>query len=106
MFRSSNVVAAAPQRLAIDVPGGTTRCAARESSWIRANARLPRPATSSPRSRPARSASTTSQENLFELTRGSCAGRRFEDEITLFKSVGLPLEDLAAAKLALDTALI
>ncbi|MGO8919396.1 MAG: ornithine cyclodeaminase family protein [Stellaceae bacterium] len=44
--------------------------------------------------------------DLFELTRGSCAGRRFEDEITLFKSVGLPLEDLAAAKLALDTALI
>jgi ornithine cyclodeaminase len=40
--------------------------------------------------------------DLFELTRGSRAGRRFHDQITLFKSVGAALEDLAAAKLALD----
>ena len=41
--------------------------------------------------------------DLFDLTRGDRAGRRFHDQITLFKSVGLALEDLAAAKLALDT---
>jgi alanine dehydrogenase len=41
--------------------------------------------------------------DLFELTRGSRAGRRFHDQITLFKSVGAALEDLAAANLALDT---
>jgi ornithine cyclodeaminase len=41
--------------------------------------------------------------DLFELTRGSRAGRRFHDQITVFKSVGAALEDLAAAKLALDT---
>jgi ornithine cyclodeaminase len=40
--------------------------------------------------------------DLFELTRGSRAGRRFHDQITLFKSVGAALEDLAAANLALD----
>ncbi len=42
--------------------------------------------------------------DLFDLTRGDRAGRRFHDQITLFKSVGLALEDLAAAKLAYDTA--
>jgi ornithine cyclodeaminase len=41
--------------------------------------------------------------DLFELTRGDRAGRRFHDQITLFKSVGAALEDLAAARLALDT---
>ncbi|HZT50545.1 MAG TPA: ornithine cyclodeaminase family protein [Stellaceae bacterium] len=41
--------------------------------------------------------------DLYELTRGSRAGRRFHDQITVFKSVGAALEDLAAAKLALDT---
>ena len=41
--------------------------------------------------------------DLYELTRGNRAGRRFHDQITLFKSVGAALEDLAAAKLALDT---
>ncbi|WP_026380578.1 bifunctional Delta(1)-pyrroline-2-carboxylate/Delta(1)-piperideine-2-carboxylate reductase [Afifella pfennigii] len=35
--------------------------------------------------------------DLFELTRGERAGRRFYDQITLFKSVGTALEDLAAA---------
>ncbi|HUZ72200.1 MAG TPA: ornithine cyclodeaminase family protein [Stellaceae bacterium] len=40
--------------------------------------------------------------DLFELTRGGRAGRRFHDQVTVFKSVGLALEDLAAAKLALD----
>jgi ornithine cyclodeaminase len=36
-----------------------------------------------------------------ELLRGQCAGRRSDDEITLFKSVGTALEDLAAAQLAI-----
>lgn len=35
--------------------------------------------------------------DLFDLTRGEKAGRRFHDQITLFKSVGNGLEDLAAA---------
>jgi ornithine cyclodeaminase/alanine dehydrogenase-like protein (mu-crystallin family) len=35
--------------------------------------------------------------DLFELARGEKAGRRFHDQITLFKSVGTALEDLAAA---------
>lgn len=34
--------------------------------------------------------------DLFELTRGEKPGRRSPDEITLFKSVGAALEDLAA----------
>jgi alanine dehydrogenase len=42
--------------------------------------------------------------DLFELSRGGCAGRRFHDQITLFKSVGTALEDLAAAQLALERA--
>jgi alanine dehydrogenase len=37
--------------------------------------------------------------DLFELTRGLRAGRRFHDQITVFKSVGTALEDLAAAQL-------
>jgi ornithine cyclodeaminase len=40
--------------------------------------------------------------DLFELARGARAGRRFHDQITMFKSVGSPLEDLAAAQLALE----
>ena len=40
--------------------------------------------------------------DLFELTRGGRAGRRFYDQITLFKSVGTALEDLAAAELTLE----
>jgi ornithine cyclodeaminase len=41
--------------------------------------------------------------DLFELTRNQCEGRRPDDgtSITLFKSVGAALEDLAAAELAL-----
>ena len=38
--------------------------------------------------------------DLFGLVRGTSGGRRAADEITLFKSVGTALEDLAAAKLA------
>ena len=38
--------------------------------------------------------------DLFDLCRGEVAGRRADDEITLFKSVGTALEDLAAARLA------
>jgi ornithine cyclodeaminase len=35
--------------------------------------------------------------DLFDLCRGTVPGRRSQDEITLFKSVGAALEDLAAA---------
>lgn len=42
--------------------------------------------------------------DLFELTRGERAGRRFYDQITLFKSVGTAIEDLAAAELAYEDA--
>jgi ornithine cyclodeaminase/alanine dehydrogenase-like protein (mu-crystallin family) len=37
--------------------------------------------------------------SLFSLCRGEMPGRRTEQEITLFKSVGSALEDLAAAAL-------
>ncbi len=40
--------------------------------------------------------------DLYELTRGDKAGRRYYDQITLFKSVGTALEDLAAAQLAVE----
>jgi len=40
--------------------------------------------------------------DLFELTRGEKQGRGGPDEITLFKSVGTALEDLAAAELAVE----
>jgi ornithine cyclodeaminase len=39
------------------------------------------------------------QGDLFELCRGKAKGRKRKDEITLFKSTGLALEDLAAAVL-------
>ncbi|HZD26593.1 MAG TPA: ornithine cyclodeaminase family protein [Alphaproteobacteria bacterium] len=39
------------------------------------------------------------QADLFELARGERPGRGADDEITLFKSVGTALEDLAAARL-------
>ena len=39
------------------------------------------------------------QGDLFELARGKAKGRKRKDEITLFKSTGLALEDLAAAML-------
>jgi ornithine cyclodeaminase len=38
---------------------------------------------------------------LSELARGSQRGRRSEEEITLFKSVGSAIEDIAAAELAM-----
>ena len=38
---------------------------------------------------------------VVELCRGEKAGRRFHKQITVFKSVGTALEDLAAAQLAL-----
>jgi len=41
--------------------------------------------------------------DLFELTRGKAKGRRRKDEITLFKSVGTAIEDLAAARLIWQT---
>ena len=40
--------------------------------------------------------------DLFDLARGERAGRRYYDQITLFKSVGMALEDLAAAQLAVE----
>ncbi|MBI3938504.1 MAG: ornithine cyclodeaminase family protein [Betaproteobacteria bacterium] len=40
--------------------------------------------------------------DLFSLVRGEVAGRTGESEITLFKSVGMALEDLAAAELVFD----
>jgi len=40
--------------------------------------------------------------DLFALCRGQCAGREDDAEITLFKSVGTALEDLAAAELAVS----
>lgn len=43
--------------------------------------------------------------DLFELARGERAGRRFHDQITLFKSVGSAVADLAAAEFAYDTIL-
>lgn len=43
--------------------------------------------------------------DLFELTRGDRAGRRFVNQITLFKSVGHSLEDLAGAQVALDNSI-
>ena len=39
------------------------------------------------------------QGDLFELCRGKKKGRKRKDEITLFKSVGTAIEDLAAAML-------
>lgn len=44
------------------------------------------------------------QADLFELCRGDKRGRGDDDEITLFKSVGHALEDLAAAELVLERA--
>ncbi|MCG5242691.1 ornithine cyclodeaminase family protein [Azospirillum doebereinerae] len=43
--------------------------------------------------------------DLYDLTRGERAGRRFYDQITLFKSVGTALEDLCAAQLAVEMVL-
>ncbi|MBT8155720.1 ornithine cyclodeaminase family protein [Epibacterium ulvae] len=42
------------------------------------------------------------QADLFDLARGSHAGRRSDEEITVFKSVGAALEDLAAAILTYE----
>jgi ornithine cyclodeaminase len=39
--------------------------------------------------------------DLAELLRNECAGRTSDDQITLFKSVGTALEDLAAAQMVL-----
>jgi ornithine cyclodeaminase len=40
--------------------------------------------------------------DLFDLARGQVQGRRSADEITMFKSVGTALEDLAGAQLAFE----
>jgi len=40
--------------------------------------------------------------DLYELCRGERPGRRSDDEITFFKSVGAALEDLAGAELVLE----
>ena len=41
---------------------------------------------------------------LGELLVGSAAGRRDDDEVTVFKSLGLAVEDLAAAALCAERA--
>jgi ornithine cyclodeaminase/alanine dehydrogenase-like protein (mu-crystallin family) len=41
--------------------------------------------------------------DLYDLTRGAVAGRGTADEITLFKSVGASIEDLAAAIAVYET---
>ena len=38
--------------------------------------------------------------DLFDLTQGERDGRRFYDQITLFKNCGSAIEDLVAARLA------
>ena len=43
--------------------------------------------------------------DLFDLTRGTVKGRQSSDEITLFKSVGAALEDLAAGILVYEKAI-
>ncbi|WP_372397706.1 ornithine cyclodeaminase family protein [Azospirillum sp. HJ39] len=43
--------------------------------------------------------------DLFDLSRGERAGRRFYDQITLFKSVGTALADLCAAQLVIEMVL-
>jgi ornithine cyclodeaminase len=40
--------------------------------------------------------------DLFDLTRGERSGRRYYDQITLFKSVGVAVEDLTTAELAVE----
>jgi len=42
---------------------------------------------------------TDVQGDLFELCRRKVAGRKSADEITLFKSVGLAVEDVVSAEL-------
>ncbi|PYQ12591.1 MAG: ornithine cyclodeaminase [Acidobacteria bacterium] len=42
---------------------------------------------------------------LGELLLGQCAGRRSESEVTVFKSLGLAVEDVASAQLIYDRAL-
>jgi len=42
--------------------------------------------------------------DLFGLSRGICPGRGDPEQITLFKSVGTALEDLAAAQLVVSRA--
>lgn len=42
--------------------------------------------------------------DLVEMTRGERSGRRYYDQITLFKSVGTAIEDLAAAQLVYERA--
>ena len=57
----------------------------------------PRPATSSRPRRKASFAWRTIEGDLFDLCRGEIKGRAIADEITLFKSCGTAIEDLAAA---------
>ncbi len=40
--------------------------------------------------------------DFFDMARGDRAGRRYYDQITLFKSVGTAIEDLAAAQLTFE----
>jgi alanine dehydrogenase len=42
------------------------------------------------------------QGDLFSMARGTASLRQSADEITLFKSVGTAIEDLAAARVAYE----
>jgi hypothetical protein len=41
---------------------------------------------------------------LGDIIRGTAPGRTHSTQITLFNSVGLPIQDMAAARLVIDTA--
>ena len=60
--------------------------------------------TTSSRSTSRASGPTTSCAELGELLIGTHPGRRDDDELTLFKSLGIAAEDLAAAELCVARA--
>ena len=70
----------------------------RPSSSTAASRRSTRPATSSSPSRRAPSARSTSAPSSASSWPGGPQGRTSDDELTVFKSLGLAVEDLAAAE--------
>ena len=64
--------------------------------------RSPKAATSSRRSQSGAIDEGRIAADLADLARGTHPGRTRADEITVFKSVGFALEDLAAAEAVLD----
>ena len=81
-------------------PASSTRrrCAMRRSSSTGASRRSTRRVTSCSRSAKERSGRSTFAPRSGELLVGSGEGRRSPDELTVFKSLGLAVEDLAAAE--------